>query len=94
MKIIYPLYVTVFDVLSRENNKEAKAAGEEMLCTTLYLENSDKARFDDLKKRLENNYVLNKAEYPRTVTVVHSLILNYQPDYNYNGQPQSQGVNN
>ena len=33
-----------------------------MLCAILYLENSDKARFPDLKKRVENDYVLNKAE--------------------------------
>ena len=48
-----------------------------MLCTTIYLENSDKARFADLKKCVENDYVLNKAEYPRTVTTVQSLLLNY-----------------
>ena len=39
-----------------------------MLCAIIYLENSDKARFSDLKKRVENDYVLNKAEYPSTVT--------------------------
>ena len=45
-----------------------------MICAILYLENSDKSRFADLKKRVENDYVLNKAEYPRTVTSVQSLL--------------------
>ena len=65
-----------------------------MLCAILYLENSDKARFSDLKKRVENDYVLNKAEYPRTVTSVQSLVLNYQLNYKSNRNSQSNGVNN
>ena len=65
-----------------------------MLCAVLYLENSDKARFANLKKRVENDYVLNKAEYPRMVTPVHSLLLNYQPNYNSHINPQSNGVSN
>ena len=32
-----------------------------MLYTILYIDNSDKARFSDLKKRVENDYVMNKA---------------------------------
>ena len=55
-----------------------------MLCTILYLENSDKARFSDLKKRVKNDYVLNKSEYLRMVTAVQILLLNYQPNYNSN----------
>ena len=43
-------------------------------------ENSDKSRFAELEKRIDKNYVLNKAEYPRTVTAVQSLLLNYQPN--------------
>ena len=31
----------------------------------LYLENSDKSRFADLKKRVENDYVLNKGRIPK-----------------------------
>ena len=55
-----------------------------MLCAILFLENSDKARFADLKKRVENDYVLDKVEYPRTVTAVQSIILNNQLNYNSN----------
>ena len=62
-----------------------------MLCAILYLEKSDKARFSDLKKRVKNNYVLNKAEYPRTVTAVQILLLKYQPNYNSNRNSQSKG---
>ena len=58
------------------------------------MENSDKARFSDLKKRIENDYVLNKAEYPRTVTTVQSLLLNYQPKYKSHIYSQSNGVSN
>ena len=58
----------------------------------LYLENSDKAKFADLKKCSENDYVLNKSEYPRTVTAEQSLLLNYQPNYNSNRQSKSQCV--
>ena len=65
-----------------------------MICAILYLENSDKARFADLKKRVENDYLLNKAEYPRTVNTVQSLLLKYQPNYNSNRNPQSNGVSN
>ena len=65
-----------------------------MLCAIIYLENSDKSGFADLKKRVENDYVLNKSEYPRTVTSVHILLLNYQPNYNSNRNFQSNGVSN
>ena len=65
-----------------------------MLCAILYLVNSDKARFSDLNKPVKNDCVLNKAKYPRTVTVVQILLLNYQPNYNSNSQSQYQGVRN
>ena len=55
-----------------------------MLCAIIYMENSEKSRFSDLEKRVETDYVLNKAEYSRTVTVVHILLLNYQPSYKSN----------
>ena len=65
-----------------------------MICAILYMENSDKDRFSDLKKRVDKNDVLNKAEYIRTVTAVQILLLNYQPNYNSNGKFQFQGVIN
>ena len=49
-----------------------------------YLENSDKSRFSDLKKRSEKYYVPNKVEYPMAVTPVQILLLNYKPNYNSN----------
>ena len=52
-----------------------------MLCTIFYLNNFDKAIFSILKKRVKNDYVLNKEEYPKTFTAVQSLLLNYQPNY-------------
>ena len=33
-----------------------------MICAILYIENSDKSRFDNIKMRVENDYILNKAE--------------------------------
>ena len=65
-----------------------------MIHEILYIGNSDKARFVDLNKRVENYYVPNKAEYPRKVTAVQSLLLNYQPNYNSNRNYQSNGVRN
>ena len=65
-----------------------------MLWAILFMDNSDKARFSDLKKRVENDYVVNKAEYTSTVTVLHSLLLNYQTSYNSNRKYQSNGVSN
>ena len=65
-----------------------------MICAILYLDNSDKSRFADLKKRVENDYVLNNAEYPRAVTAVHSVLLKYQHNYNSNRNYQSNGVSN
>ena len=47
-----------------------------------------------MKERGNNDCVLNKVEYTRTVTAVHILLLNYQPNYNYNTQSQYQGVRN
>ena len=58
------------------------------------MENSDKGRFAELKKRVENDYVQNKAEYPITVTAVQILILMYQNNYNANRNSQSNGVSN
>ena len=92
MKILLPLHNTGFDSLQEYNKKESENTGEEMLCAILYLEKSDKDRFDDLKKRVENNYLLNKTEYPRTVTAVQSLLLNYQHSYNSNRNFLSKGV--
>ena len=77
-----------FYMLSDNDNKEAETAGEEMIWSILYLENSDKARFSDLNKRVENDYVLNKSEYPRTITAVQSLLLKYKPNYNSNRKYQ------
>ena len=62
MNIRFPLNNTGFDSLQEDENKEAENSGEEILCAILYLENSDKARFANLKKRVGNDYVLNKAE--------------------------------
>ena len=61
MKILFPLQNTGFDYLQEDEKKEAEKSGEEMLCAILYLEKSDKDRFPDLKKRVKNDYVLNKA---------------------------------
>ena len=94
MKIRFPLHNTGFNSLKEYEKKESENSGVEMLCAILYLENSDKARFSDLKKRIKNNYVLNKAEYPRTVTPVQSLLLNYQPNYNSHRNSQSNRVSN
>ena len=57
-----------------------------MHCAILYLENSYKPSFYDLKRCVDNDYILNKAEYPRTGTAVQILIFNYQPNYNSDGQ--------
>ena len=56
--------------------------------------NPDKSVFDGLKKGIDNCYVLNKTQYLRTVTMVQSLLLNYQHNYNSNRQSQSKGVSN
>ena len=66
--------------------------GEEMLCAILYIDNSYKSRFSDLNNCVENDYVLKKMEYSRTVTEVQSLLLNYQPNYNSNRNYHSNGV--
>ena len=94
MKIIFELNGTGFYSLQENYKKEAETVGEEMLCAILYLENSSKHRFSDLNKRFENYYVPNKTEYPRTVTAVQSILLNYQPNHNSNRNSQSNGVSN
>ena len=94
IKIIFSLNNNGFDSLQKDEKKGTEKEGEEMLCAILYLENSYKAGFDNLKKRVENDYVLNKAEHPRTVIAAHILILNYQTNYNSNRNSQSNGVSN
>ena len=54
-KILYALHVTGFDALSDDETKGVETAGEEMIYAILYLENSDKSRFSDLNKRVEND---------------------------------------
>ena len=49
-------------MLSDNDKKEVETVLEDMLCTTFYLENLGKSRFDDLKKRIENGDVLNNLE--------------------------------
>ena len=62
--IFYSHFKILYLILYRkiDDKKWAEKAGEEILCAILYLDISDKSRFDDLKKRVENDYVLNKAE--------------------------------
>ena len=48
-KIRFPWHNTGFDSLQEDENKGAEKAREEMLCAILYLENSDKSRFANLK---------------------------------------------
>ena len=62
MNILFPFHNTVFDSLQENEKKEAEKSIGEMLCSILYPENSDKARFSDLKMRVKNEYVPNKAE--------------------------------
>ena len=52
MKIIYPLHINGFEILEDNHKKEAEIEREEILCAILYLENPDKVRFYDLKKRV------------------------------------------
>ena len=94
MKIIFPFHTDGFDSLKENEKKEADMPGKETLCAILYIENLDKSMFADLKKRVENDYVLNKAEYPSNVNTVQGLLLNYQPKYNCNKTYQSNRVSN
>ena len=75
-KILHPLHVTDFYALQEDDKREAEIPGKQMLCAILYLETSNKSRCDELKKCVKNYYVLKKAEYPKTVTSVQSLLLN------------------
>ena len=54
IKIPYLLHSTGFYTLLEDEKKEAKKPREEMLSEIIYLENSDKARFSELKKRVDN----------------------------------------
>ena len=62
MKMLYPLHVTGFDALLEDEKYEAEISGEEMLCAILYIENSNKDRFSDLKKCVDNDCVLDKTK--------------------------------
>ena len=55
MKIMYPVHATGFDTLSDYENKEVETIAEYIPCVVLYLKNSDKSRFFDLKMRVKND---------------------------------------
>ena len=76
MKILYPLHVTGFNVMSDNDKKETEKEGKEMIFTIIYLESSHKAIFSVQKKCAEDEYISNKAKYPRNFILVQSLILN------------------
>ena len=40
-------------------------AGEEVMTVTVYIDNTDDARYSKVNKRVENNYLLRKYEYPK-----------------------------
>ena len=61
MNIIYQFHVTGFYMLSDNYKSWAETVVEEILCTTLSLENPDKYRFDDLKKPFRDYCMFNKA---------------------------------
>ena len=94
MKILFSLHTTGFGLLQKNEKEEVETSGEEMLCAILYLEDSDKVRFTELKKRVENYYVMSKAEYPRKVNSVQILLLNYQTNFSFNRNPHSKRVSN
>ena len=70
MKILYPLNVTGFDALSDDEKKEAYTEGEEIICAILYLENTDKARFNDIKKQADNDLFQPKTDLFSTRTLI------------------------
>ena len=76
MGIIYPLYLTGFLTHYRTMTIRSRIYQEKKCSAQSYIFKTEIPRFSDLKKRVENDYVLNKAEYPRTVTAVQSLIKN------------------
>ena len=94
MNILSLLHNNWFDSLQEDEKNEAEKEGELMVCTILYLDNWYKVRFYNLKKYVENDYVLNKVEYPKAVSGVQSLLLNYQPNYNSDIKSQSNEVGN
>ena len=94
MNMVYPIYVTSFYALQDNIKKQAEIAGEKMLSTIFYLENIDKIRFSDIKKRVGNDYILKQYDYPRIVTELQIPLLDYQHNYNSNIKSQSQGVVN
>ena len=61
MKIIHQLHVTGFYIMSEDENKVAYTAGEDMLFAIFYLDVSEKYRFSGLNKRINNDYIVNKA---------------------------------
>ena len=57
MKILYPSHVTGFETQLGDDTKEAETELEEMIFAIFYLDNADKSRFSELKKRIKNEYV-------------------------------------
>ena len=60
MHILLPFHNTGFYFLQEDEKEETDKSGEEILCAILYLENSDKARFSNFKKRVEMTMCLTR----------------------------------
>ena len=88
MKIFFPIYTTGFDPLQVDEKKRQKHQDRKCYAQSSTLK-TQKIQISDLKKRVENIYILNKAEYPRYVTTLQILPLNYQPNHNSNRQSKS-----
>ena len=58
--ILFPFHNTGFYFLQEDDKEEADKAGEEIICVILYIENSDKARFSDLKSVLKMTMQRNR----------------------------------
>ena len=49
------------------------------MTANIYLENNDYTSYSNVKKIVENDYLLSKADHPKTSVKVKSLLQNFQP---------------
>ena len=94
MKVHHPLHSIGFDALTENEKNKAETTGEYSLCAILYIKNYNNSRFYEIKKRVEDDCVINKSGYPRTITAVQSLLLSSEPNYNSSREYQYQRVIN
>ena len=83
---------TDFANLKQIEQTTVKDAERAVALTTLYLENADSTRYGQLKKKLENNFLMKQRNYPQTVAEAQTLLNGFRAETNKTHPHQGSGL--